>query len=68
MIYIPQNVLFDRDLIQKYDTAAPWYSSYPLPTELKDDFTELDYRFAITASNQRQSPEETEANVLTLKI
>jgi oxygen-independent coproporphyrinogen-3 oxidase len=56
MIYIPQNVLFDRDLIQKYDKPAPRYSRYPSPTELKDDFTELDYRFAIAASNQRQSP------------
>lgn len=56
MIYIPQNVLFDLDLIQKYDAPAPRYTSYPPITELKNDFTEFDYKFAIAASNQRQSP------------
>ena len=56
MIYIPQNVLFDFELIQKYNTPAPKYTTYPPLTELKNEFTELDYRLAIAASNQAQSP------------
>ncbi|HAJ63833.1 MAG TPA: oxygen-independent coproporphyrinogen III oxidase [Cyanobacteria bacterium UBA8543] len=56
MGFVSQNVTFDLDLIQKYDTPAPRYTSYPPATELKEEFTEPDFRFAIAASNQRQTP------------
>ncbi|CAN1209064.1 Oxygen-independent coproporphyrinogen III oxidase [Tumidithrix helvetica PCC 7403] len=50
------NVKFDFDLIKKYDTPAPRYTSYPPATEFTETFTELDYRSAIAASNQRKTP------------
>ncbi|CAD5952553.1 Oxygen-independent coproporphyrinogen III oxidase [Planktothrix tepida] len=56
MVFSVANVAFDFDLIQKYDNAVPRYTSYPPATELKDGFTSLDWEFAITESNQRQSP------------
>ncbi len=56
MVFSVANVAFDFDLIQKYDNAVPRYTSYPPATELKDDFSSLDWEFAITESNQRQSP------------
>ncbi len=56
MGFVSQNVAFNLDLIQKYDTPAPRYTSYPPATELREEFTEPDFRFAIAASNQRQTP------------
>lgn len=56
MVFSVANVAFDFDLIQKYDNAVPRYTSYPPATELKDDFSSLDWELAITESNQRQSP------------
>jgi len=50
------DVTFDFDLIKKYDTPAPRYTSYPPATELSENFTELDYRQAIDASNYRHTP------------
>ncbi|MFB2838696.1 oxygen-independent coproporphyrinogen III oxidase [Floridanema evergladense] len=51
-----QDVSFDFDLIKKYDNPTPRYTSYPPATELSKDFTELDYRQAIEASNSRHTP------------
>ncbi len=56
MVFSTQEVIVDFDLIKKYATSAPRYTSYPPATELTEDFTELDLRMAIAASNQRQSP------------
>lgn len=56
MAFATQNVYFDLDLIKKYDTPAPRYTSYPAATELTEEFTESDFRFAIKASNERNSP------------
>ncbi|VXD17719.1 Oxygen-independent coproporphyrinogen-III oxidase [Planktothrix serta PCC 8927] len=56
MVFSVANVAFDFDLIEKYGNAVPRYTSYPPATELKDEFTSLDWEFAITESNQRQSP------------
>ncbi len=56
MVFSVANVAFDFDLIEKYGNAVPRYTSYPPATELKDEFTALDWEFAITESNQRQSP------------
>jgi len=51
-----QDVSFDFDLIKKYDNPTPRYTSYPPANELRKDFTELDYRQAIQASNYRHTP------------
>jgi oxygen-independent coproporphyrinogen-3 oxidase len=56
MVFCAQDVTFDFDLIKKYDMPVPRYTSYPPATELKENFSQLDYRLAIAASNQRQSP------------
>ncbi len=56
MVFSVANVAVDFDLIEKYGNAVPRYTSYPPATELKDGFTPLDWEFALTESNQRQSP------------
>lgn len=56
MVFLAQNVAFDFDIIKKYDTPAPRYTSYPTATEFREDFNEIDFRLAIAASNQRHSP------------
>lgn len=56
MVLITPEIAFDFDLIQKYDTPAPRYTSYPPATEFTDEFTALDFQLAIASSNQRQSP------------
>jgi oxygen-independent coproporphyrinogen-3 oxidase len=56
MGFAAPTVQFDRDLIQKYDTPVPRYTSYPPATELTEEFTQIDYKAAIAASNQRKSP------------
>lgn len=52
----PESLTFDFQLIEKYDSPAPRYTSYPPATEFTENFTEQDYRQAIIASNQRQTP------------
>ncbi len=56
MVFLSSGVKFDLDLIQKYDTPAPRYTSYPPATQLSEGFTAADYQSAIAASNQRKSP------------
>lgn len=56
MISQPPSVKFDLNLIQKYDTPTPRYTSYPPATELNEIFSEIDFREAIANSNQRKSP------------
>ncbi|AFZ25385.1 oxygen-independent coproporphyrinogen III oxidase [Cylindrospermum stagnale PCC 7417] len=56
MVFLLPGVKFDLDLIQKYDTRAPRYTSYPPATELSETFTATDFQAAIAASNQRKSP------------
>ncbi|HLP89743.1 MAG TPA: oxygen-independent coproporphyrinogen III oxidase [Nostocaceae cyanobacterium] len=56
MVFLLPSVKFDLDLIQKYDTRAPRYTSYPPATELTETFTEQDFREAIASSNARQTP------------
>jgi oxygen-independent coproporphyrinogen-3 oxidase len=56
MVFLLPSVKFNLELIQKYDTRAPRYTSYPPATELSETFTADDFRRAIAASNQRQSP------------
>ena len=56
MVFLLPGVKFDFDLIQKYDTRAPRYTSYPPATELTETFTAENFQTAITASNQRKTP------------
>lgn len=56
MVFLTQDVTFDFNLIQKYDTPAPRYTSYPPATEFTEEFSESDWKNAIAASNQRQTP------------
>jgi oxygen-independent coproporphyrinogen III oxidase len=49
-------VKFDLDLIKKYDTVTPRYTSYPPATELKEEFTYVDFQSAIASSNARKTP------------
>ncbi len=44
------------DIIKKYDTPTPRYTSYPPATELTEKFTFKDFQARITASNLRRSP------------
>ena len=44
------------DIIKKYDTPTPRYTSYPPATELTEEFTDSDFQRCITASNLRKSP------------
>ena len=53
---VGEEITFDLELIEKYNTPAPRYTSYPPATELRNDFTEIDYRSAIVVSNHRRSP------------
>ncbi|KAF3890215.1 MULTISPECIES: oxygen-independent coproporphyrinogen III oxidase [Nostocales] len=56
MVFQIPGVKFDFDIIKKYDTPVPRYTSYPPATELTEEFTERDFQTAIAASNQRKSP------------
>ncbi|MBD2138052.1 oxygen-independent coproporphyrinogen III oxidase [Anabaena sp. FACHB-1237] len=56
MVFLLPGVKFDLDLIQKYDTRAPRYTSYPPATELTETFTVDDFQCAINASNRRETP------------
>ncbi|MBW4557570.1 MAG: oxygen-independent coproporphyrinogen III oxidase [Trichormus sp. ATA11-4-KO1] len=56
MVFVLPSVKFDLDMIKKYDTPAPRYTSYPPATELTTEFTPTDFQAAIAASNHRKSP------------
>ncbi len=46
-----QQVLFDTDLIKRYDTAGPRYTSYPTAVQFHEGFSEADYKACATQSN-----------------
>jgi oxygen-independent coproporphyrinogen III oxidase len=56
MVFQVPGVKFDLDLIKKYDTPTPRYTSYPPATELTESFNQEQFRDAIALSNQRQTP------------
>ena len=56
MVFQLPGVKFDLNLIKKYDTPTPRYTSYPPATELTESFTEQDFKDAIALSNARQTP------------
>ena len=45
-----QDLIFDADLIQRYDTAGPRYTSYPTAVQFTDQFGEAQYREALARS------------------
>ncbi len=49
MIQIPRKKI--NELIEKYGTAVPRYTSYPTAPEWKDDFDQFDFEAAIEKSN-----------------
>ena len=51
-----QSIIFDLDLINRYDKAGPRYTSYPTALELHDGFTDEDYRQHIAKSNAAGGP------------
>ncbi len=51
-----QSLTFDLDLINRYDTAGPRYTSYPTALELHENFSAEDYRRHIGLSNARGGP------------
>jgi len=53
---LEQTVIFDIDLIKRYDKAGPRYTSYPTAVEFDDTFIDDNYRQQIALSNQRGGP------------
>lgn len=53
---IPQNVDFDAELIRRYDTAGPRYTSYPTAVQFHVGFTADDYRTQARASDASGRP------------
>lgn len=47
---------FDTELISRYDTAGPRYTSYPTANQFSDRFTVQDYARQAHLSNQGQGP------------
>lgn len=46
-----QSLVFDLELIRRYDTSGPRYTSYPTAVQFHEGFTEVDYRAAAARSN-----------------
>ena len=56
MEFSPQDIVFDLELIKKYDKPAPRYTSYPPATEFSEEVTAEDFKQKIAESNIRKSP------------
>lgn len=51
-----QSVIFDLELIQRYDKAGPRYTSYPTAVEFDPSFDTDSYKQQVALSNQRGGP------------
>jgi len=51
-----QSIVFDLDLIRRYDQSGPRYTSYPTAVDFHDGFGEKAYRQACTRSNATGRP------------
>ncbi len=51
-----QSLIFDLELINKYDYAGPRYTSYPTAPQFHEGFGEDDYRATALGSNQAGTP------------
>ncbi|HKJ10136.1 MAG TPA: oxygen-independent coproporphyrinogen III oxidase [Gammaproteobacteria bacterium] len=49
-----QSLVFDRELIRRYDTSGPRYTSYPTAVQFHEGFGEDLYRSLALASNREQ--------------
>ena len=49
-------LVFNNQLIKKYDKSGPRYTSYPTAIQFSEEFTEKDYRRQVTLSNERNTP------------
>jgi len=46
------DIIFDPELIKRYDKSGPRYTSYPTAVQFSDQYTEADYRRHAELSNQ----------------
>ena len=46
-----QSVIFDLDLIKRYDKSGPRYTSYPTAVQFHQGFAEPQYRAVALATN-----------------
>ncbi len=49
-------LVFNNDLIKKYDKSGPRYTSYPTAIQFSEDFSEQDYYQQVKLSNERNTP------------
>ncbi|MDH4133996.1 MAG: oxygen-independent coproporphyrinogen III oxidase [Gammaproteobacteria bacterium] len=49
-------LVFDPELIRRYDKAGPRYTSYPTAVQFAESFGETEYRAAAAVSNRRAAP------------
>ena len=52
-----QNIIFDLDLIRRYDKAGPRYTSYPTAVQFHHSFTETEYRACAQNSHLEHPPQ-----------
>ncbi len=50
------NLLFDSDLIARYDKAGPRYTSYPTAPQFHEGFDEASYQACARRSNEDPIP------------
>jgi oxygen-independent coproporphyrinogen-3 oxidase len=53
-----QQILFDEDLVRRYDRSGPRYTSYPTAVQFTDKFAVPEYRAVALASNQDPIPRQ----------
>ena len=51
-----QTIVFDSDLIKRYDKSGPRYTSYPTAVQFHEGFTEETYKDYALKSNEQKSP------------
>ena len=49
-------LVFDNNLIEKYDKSGPRYTSYPTALQFTENFNEESYRQQVRISNERNTP------------
>ena len=49
-------LVFNNDLIKKYDKSGPRYTSYPTAIQFTENFSEQDYYKQVSLSNERNTP------------
>lgn len=51
-----QNIIFDLELIKRYDKSGPRYTSYPTAVQFHEGFGEAEYRAWAAKSNESGNP------------